>query len=369
MLITYNWFLPAFKAGGPIQSLANLVRQTSDEYSYYILCSNQEYNEDAPLQDVVADQWVDFEGKARVYYLSRKNTRVSNIKRIIRDISPDVIFANGMFSLPFAIAPLLCNASIKIFSARGMFHPGALSQKKWKKKLFLALFRVSGLDEKVVFHATDLNEKAFIEQRLGSKVVVKIAGNFPRIVSPCSAPPKHAGALVLGSISLISPMKNHLLVIRALANTTAGITYNIYGPVKDPAYWDDCRREIDKLPANVEVRYLGDMPPAAIETTMQQFHYFILPSKSENFGHAIFEALTAGRPVITSFNTPWNKLAEHSAGANVDIEKIDSITRAIETAAAQHQDEYEIWQQSARDFALKSVDVANLREDYRALFN
>jgi glycosyltransferase involved in cell wall biosynthesis len=369
VLIIYNWFLPAFKAGGPIQSLANLVRQTSDQYEYYIVCSNNEYHEHTPLKNIVSDKWLNFESKASVYYLSAASLKPQRMRQIIRQVKPDIVFTNGMYSVPFGLYPICFSSCKTVFSARGMFHPGALSQKAVKKKIFLYAFKKLGLHKKVIFHATDENEKEYIWSQFGNTVKVNVAGNFPQIQDFAQSPPKQTGNIIMGSISLISPMKNHLLVLESLRYCTSKVTYYIYGPVKDQEYWTRCQAVIRDLPNNIQVEYKGEVPPTEVRDVLKEFHYFILPSKSENFGHAIFEALTAGKPVITSFFTPWNNLESRRAGYNVDISNVASITDAIEKAAAQNVSEYLDWRQCSRSLAIESVNLSNLREQYQQLFD
>jgi glycosyltransferase involved in cell wall biosynthesis len=45
----------------------------------------------------------------------------------------------------------------------------------------------------------------------------------------------------------------------------------------------------------------------------------VLPTRSENFGHAIAEALAAGRPVLTTDTTPWNDLEEYGCGWRIPV--------------------------------------------------
>jgi len=122
------------------------------------------------------------------------------------------------------------------------------------------------------------------------------------------------------------------------------------------------------LPANITVGYHGDVEPSKIENTLKGYEVFILPSKSENYGHAIYEALSAGRPVITSNNTPWNKLEDAKAGMNVSLTNTLELVQAIERFAAMKTEELEAWSNSASIYAAGAVDVEAIRRQYEEMF-
>ncbi|HRD43302.1 MAG TPA: glycosyltransferase, partial [Ferruginibacter sp.] len=109
--------------------------------------------------------------------------------------------------------------------------------------------------------------------------------------------------LKLVTIALIIPMKNHLLVLEALQKCTFDVEYGIYGPVKDEQYWNLCEQQIQLMPSHIKVEYKGNLPPGGVEAALKQSDVFIMPSQSENFAHALAEALSAGLPVITSKHT------------------------------------------------------------------
>jgi glycosyltransferase involved in cell wall biosynthesis len=367
VLILYNYFLPAYKAGGPIQSIANLVRSESNNYKFYIICGDTDHKQKQPLE-VTSGTWTNFEDKAQVYYLPAKEFRIRKLRQLINAVAPDIIFANGLYSIPFSILPVWLSSRKTILSVRGMLHSGALAQKRLKKRMFLTAFKLLRLHKKVIFHATDNIEKQFVIEQFGKSIEVRVAGNFPHIQNYSVPIDKKEASIILGSIGLISPMKNHHLVLKALRNCRSAITYYIYGPVKQEDYWEECKLLIRELPENVKVEYKGEVPPPEISDKLKEFHYFILPSKSENFGHAIFEALSAGRPCITSYFTPWNNLEKEKAGYNVDISNIATITQAIEDAASQNEEDYRKWSKSARDYAIKTVDIERLENQYKQLF-
>lgn len=371
ILIFYEYFLPAYKAGGPIQSIANLLKNSMEDYKFYIVCGDTDHCETKTLSGIEPDKWNDFDcGNASVYYLSGKHRTKMYIKSLITSVAPDLIFINGLYSIPFSVIPVWISTYKTVLSVRGMLHPGALAQKRWKKIPFLFLFRLLRLHKKVVFHATDEKEQQQVMNVFGKNVQTMIAGNYPKVNDFIPTPEKCLQTeLVLGSVGLISPMKNHLLVLKALLNCKNKIHYQIYGAIKDKNYWEQCLHVIQRLPVNIRVTYGGEVLPSLVEEKIKEFHYFILPSKSENFGHAFFEALSAGRPVITSNYTPWNNLLENKAGINVDISDIKSISDAIVFAARQTAEEFNEWSLAARNFALGKVDFTDIKDQYRKLFS
>ncbi len=365
------------------------------EYEFSVVCGNTDLD-GSLITGVSFDEWVDFDAHTKVWYSSTENI-LPVLQEKIKTEKPGLLFINGIYSWPYNLKPLLfCKGIKKIISARGMLHPGALSQKSFKKKIYLFVWKLLGLHKKNIFHATDEQEKLFIQQVFGQDTQVKVAANFPGVLTVQPVQVKEPGRLNLVSIALLSPMKNILLVLEALAEFgvdssefgvgsakdevlrcaqddslgggTNVIAYHIYGPVKDATYWAECEAAIKKLPANITVLYHGDIPPAEIEKVLAQSHVFILPSKSENFGHAIFEALTAGRPVITSQATPWNDLQSAKAGINVSVNETSEIVQAISFFAALDQVQMENWSMGARAYADQAVDREKIMGQYEEMF-
>ena len=367
IFITIPWFLPAYKAGGPIQSIANLVSNYYDDIQYYIFCSNKDLNGEL-VKSVAFNEWIYFNNNTKVWYDSGIQTRLNLVKNTFH-LKPDVLYAIGLFSWKYNMLPLLnCQAKKKILSVRGMLHPGALSQKSFKKKTFLLLFKLSGFIKKITFHATDNEEAGFIKAQFGHKAKIYVANNFSKKIIPAPIVLKTIGSLNLITIALISPMKNHLLVLKALAICKGNIVYNIYGPIKDEMYWCHCLKQIELLPANIKVNYGGEIAPNLIEEKLSENHVFIMPSKSENFGHALSEALSAAKPIITSNHTPWNYLKEKNAGFNVDTHEVE-IASAITEFINMNNDQYTLFVKGAKEYVTLKSDLLYTKQQYKTLFS
>ena len=77
--------------------------------------------------------------------------------------------------------------------------------------------------------------------------------------------------------------------------------------------------------------FTGFLTGKAQEAMMQQLSYLVLPSKSENFGMVVTEALARQIPVIASKGTPWKELNTHRCGWWIDSD-LASLSNALEAA-------------------------------------
>lgn len=368
IFITIPWFLPAFRAGGPIQSIANLVKEFHEDVEYLIFCGDTDLN-GAELENIETNKWTRLNEHTHVWYAAHEKISDTLVKQVEIQ-KPNLLFIIGMYSWHYNIVPMMfCKGPKKILSTRGMLHPAALSQKKWKKKIYLRVFKLFEYQYKVCFHATDEEEGNYIRNYFQKIPNVFIAGNFSKKIGLLPVVQKEPGKLKLLTIALISPMKNILLVLEALEKATGNIEYDIYGPIKDDEYWDECKVKIKLLPANIAVSYHKEIEPEKVKDVLLDTHVFILPSKSENFGHAIYEALSAGRPVIASRSTPWNNLQESNAGINVSTNDYEEILNAINFFTSMEMEGMEKWSRGAFDYAEKTVDVELIKNQYKKMFS
>jgi glycosyltransferase involved in cell wall biosynthesis len=66
------------------------------------------------------------------------------------------------------------------------------------------------------------------------------------------------------------------------------------------------------------VKYLGELSVDEIAEHLTQCDLLVNTSISENFGHAMAEALSAGVPILVGPNTPWQELWKAKAGEEAE---------------------------------------------------
>ena len=58
VVVFIDWFLPAFKAGGPIQSVANLIDHLGSEICISIVTSDRDLGDAIPLPGIDLNKWI-----------------------------------------------------------------------------------------------------------------------------------------------------------------------------------------------------------------------------------------------------------------------------------------------------------------------
>jgi glycosyltransferase involved in cell wall biosynthesis len=251
-----------------------------------------------------------------------------------------------------------------------MLKESAVQFKSGKKKFFLTAFRQLRLHRITHFHATDKTEELDVQKYFGNKVQVTLASNFPGAIKdyPGSIV-KKANELSVIFIGRIHPVKNLDFLLRALKPVNGNINVTIVGNGEDEAHLNQCKRIINDFPPEIKVRFAGEIPNNLVGKIIAQHHIFALPTQGENFGHAIFEALSAGKPVLISDQTPWRHLERAKAGWDIPLQQPDQFTTAIQQAVDLDQAAYEILSQGAWQFVRQFVQQSELQTAYNNIFS
>lgn len=372
-----GYYLPSVKGGGPIQSIKNLVDNLSDRFHFYIVAADRDLGDSKPFENIVVDTWVQV-GKAKVYYTDISTLNWEKTKKIIDDTHCKIVYLNSFFDYKFTIVPLILNKLNKIdvnkiiVTPRGQFSPGALRLKRNKKKLFIAISKIFGLYKNLKWHATAEVEKGHIQKIFGDKINVVIANNLTANYDELIFDKKiikRQGDLKLVFISRIHPKKNLKLALELLKRVNGSVTYNVYGPIEDKKYWEECKKVISSLPSNIIVNYKGVVEHEEIMSIFMQHHVFLFPTLGENFGHVISEALIGGCPVIISDQTPWRDLNQLQVGWDINLKDENKFIEAIQACVDFDEQKYREISINAFGYGKQSSNSASEIQKYIKLFN
>jgi glycosyltransferase involved in cell wall biosynthesis len=375
ILLFADWYEPGYKAGGPIRSCVNFARYMQGDYQVHVFTTDRDLGSPEPYEQVTVNEWQLDKNNISIYYCSPKMLTWQNIRKQMSVVHPDFIYLNSMFSLKFTIYPLLISRLYQldhfvVLSPRGMLRDSAIQFKTGKKRFFLKALRLLGLHRSVRFHATDETEARDIHTYFGEGTRVSMVPNFPGpLIADFPVPVKIPGKLSLLFIGRIHPIKNLHFLLEILAAVKATIQLTIVGSVEDAPYWENCRKIMADLPASIRVEYAGEIANQELPAIIARHHIFALPTKGENFGHAIFEALALGKPVLISDQTPWRGLPSAGAGWDLSLDRPEEFRLAIEEAAAYDGGEYESLCRTTRKYIENYVARLDLKDEYKKLFS
>jgi glycosyltransferase involved in cell wall biosynthesis len=370
ILLFTAYFLPGFKGGGPIRTLANLIDQLGDDFRFQVVTSDRDLGDQEPYPGVVTDRWTRL-GDAEIYYCSPGWAAWRRLLATPEARRPDLIYLNSFFCPQWSIRPLVhrrlgaFGGAPVLLAPRGEFSPGALSLKSVKKRAFLAVSRLARLHAGLTFQASSQHEADDIRRvfrlgivslaiDLGSRTGggrIAIARNLSRSSqrTASEAHSKRTGSLRLVFLARIAPMKNLLGALEIVSRISdVQLTFDIYGIPQDAAYWARCQAKVAELPSNISVRYRGPLRPEQVEETLAEYDAFLFPTLGENYGHVIREALSAGLPVLISDRTPWRGLEAKGAGADLSLEDLGAFVERIREWAAFSPERFQGLRRAAR---------------------
>ncbi len=208
-----------------------------------------------------------------------------------------------------------------VISPRGMLLPGAMRTNGLKKKLAWHAFQRRDLRNAAGFHATSADEAEAI-RRLEFKQPIAVIPPGIELpverISTTDGTSRQKRALFL---SRIHPIKGVTELLHAWKLATAHSKdwhLTVAGPDED-GHLAEVRALSHKLGLDAVVDFPGAIGDDAKWQLYQSSDLFVLPTKSENFGRVIAEALASGVPVITTRGAPWPALLSRRCGWWTDI--------------------------------------------------
>lgn len=374
ILFCTGTFFPAYRTGGPARSMTNLVRSLEGDFDCSVLTLGADLGE---RLEVPTDRWLRVHD-AQVYYLSPERWSVRAMEKLIRETPHDLLYLNGFNDVMYSISPLWLRWRGRIprrpviVAPRGDFSFGCIHSggglKSLKKNVYRVVSRQIGMYREVAFQATSDHEAADI-RRYFPHQPIRFAPNLsdPTMPSPRDHR-KEPGTLKLVYLARIHEIKRTDWALERIAELHGTVRLDLYGPIDGDGYWNLCQERIRTMPTNVTVEYHGPLPHERMAEAFADADFFILPTRNENFGHSIIEAMKYSCPVVISDRTCWRNLSQVYAGWDLPMEDAGAWNETLQRCVEMGPEEYGRFVSGAWRYAKENVNTPETVDQSRRMF-
>ena len=250
-----------------------------------------------------------------------------------------------------------------IISPLGALEPWAMKQKKIKKILAWFAYQKRILNNCDYIHATSDDEKKhLIDLKITTPIKVIPHGVVISNVKKNNFIKNKKKALFF---SRIHEKKGLLELVDSWKEVNnKNWILEIYGPVSDDKYFSEVKKRIVKhdLKENIKI-FKPQYDKKKKEEIILSSDCFILPSKSENFGMSIVEALSYGIPVLTTTATPWKILQKKNAGIVFNFSK-ENLTDSLRKITNMDSEKLYEMGNNGRDFLIENFEINKVINNY-----
>jgi glycosyltransferase involved in cell wall biosynthesis len=252
----------------------------------------------------------------------------------------------GKFSIPTVITP------------HGSLQKWALRRSRWKKKIALALYENSDLQNAACFHAVGENEISDIRD-FGLKNPIAVIPNG--ISANWLESRGDAGAFktqygipaekrVLLFLSRITPIKGLPMFLEALHENREIFAdwHFVIAGTDEFNHQVEVQSVIAQKQMECGVTFVGSVDGQIKRDAFAAADLFVLPSHSEGAPMVILEALGASVPVLATKASPWQELEERKCGWLVDI-SAQALAEALRDATSRPADALKLMGQRGKE--------------------
>ncbi|MFB8368089.1 glycosyltransferase family 4 protein [Pseudarthrobacter sp. NPDC055928] len=341
VLIFAPFYPPAYLGGGPIRTISAIAQGAPERYLPAVITSDTDLGQQQPLP-VPSGAWAEHEGVSTFYFSTKKCVPFAKALTAGRAKRPDILYLSSFFNVKFSLIPQILHLfgffgrSRVVIAPRGEFGLGALAIKSTRKRRFINAYRLFRLQRHIIWHASSLREANDIHSALGKEATVLIRENDSALPQHSLAPSMQVPlvdqlrAVFIGRISVVKGLED---LIQSFADVRTSFKFDIYGPEEDIQYSARCRRAASELPSHIQVTFRGPIAHEKVRETLAGYDVMFFPTRGENFGHVIAEALSVSCPVVCADVTPWTGILEAGGGRVVRHNSSGAWSQEIQTYA------------------------------------
>jgi glycosyltransferase involved in cell wall biosynthesis len=327
------YFVPAYRYGGPVESLLRLTENLARiGCEVRVLTTNADGIGATTATNTDADTVL---GPHISVRYCRRSMRHSVSSQLVRRLESevewaDIVHLTAVYSFPTFPTLATCRRHGKplFWSPRGALQRWTGSRRGAAKTIWDLLCR-SIMPARTVLHVTSEQERSESMPHFPGLSTVMIANgvNVPSAFRPRKSDDTR---LHIGYIGRLHPKKGIEPLLEACRLAITGgldLTLMIAG-AGDASYEKSLHAMIASLGLGARVSMLGHVGGSAKEHFFQSIDLAVFPSYTENFGLVVAEALARGIPVVAGTGTPWERVAQIGCGLWVSNSP-ESLSQAI----------------------------------------
>lgn len=254
------------------------------------------------------------------------------LNKLIKFISiknPKIIHQHGVF-MPLSILSIILSIYSKIIiNPHGLLEPEKFNRSKIKKKIVLFLYEKFNLKRSHCLVACSKKEANSLKKMFPNKPISIIPNGVDEVLlnekindeeilnfkKKFSIP---INKKILLFLSRIHPWKGLILLLNVINDMQSEFRNNnwifLIAGSNENDHLDEIISIINEKKINDIVYVIGPQYSKNKIISYEMSSCYVLPSKGENFGITIIEAMSRSKPVITTTNTPWSDLNNYSCG-------------------------------------------------------
>lgn len=262
-----------------------------------------------------------------------------------------------------------------VLSIHGMLDDWSMSQRRWKKKLYLALGGRAMLESAAAVHCTAAFEQEQAQKWFpkGRGVTIPLVFDvepFAGEIDTSKAPgPQRGERPRLLFLSRIHEKKglDRLLEAAALLEKKGQSVDVLIAGTGEEAYEREMAQLAERVGLRDRAHFLGLVTGDAKAALYASADLFVLPTSQENFGFVCPEALACGAPVVTTKGVDiWPELQE-SGGAEIAENTAEGVA-AVVGELLRHPERLEEMGRRGREWVHARFSGDRVAKEYRALY-
>jgi glycosyltransferase involved in cell wall biosynthesis len=254
-----------------------------------------------------------------------------------------------------------------VLSPHGTLAPAAFASGSWLKAPFWHLLQRRALLRATCLHATADAEYRDIRAKgiLSPVAVIPNGVDIPEWI-PSDDRPRRT-VLFLSRVHPIKQPERLLEAWSRLESRFGDWDLEIAGADYDsPGYLARMKQFANRLGLS-RVRFLGEVVGERKWGAFRAADLYVLPSKAENFGVTVAEALASGTPAVATKGAPWQELPLRGAGWWIE-DDVDSLTRTLESAMSLPRIELEQMGRAGRAWVEEAFSWPSIAAQFAQLY-